>query len=93
MNLYPVTQDWCDIVKNNMYKSVPHKIIVNNVSSKFRKHRQGKPWWSVLLTDLWSKLCTAEKKWLSCTVRSLKHIFKADYVKLRKHFDRVVQKA
>jgi len=57
------------------------------------KHRQGKPWWSVLLTDLWSKLCTAEKKWLSCTVRSLKHIFKADYVKLRKHFDREVQKA
>ena len=94
-NIDSVYQDWCEIVTENMLTSIPHKVIANNIcmSSGFRKHRMGKPWWSNFLTDLWSKLCTAEKKWLHCSIRNLKVILKSDYVKLRKHFDSEVQKA
>ena len=56
-----VYQQWCNIVKENMYSDIPYKVF--NISGRGRqKHRPGKPWWSSLLTDLWSQLCTAEKK-------------------------------
>lgn len=58
-----VYQDWCKIVKENMLTSIPHKIIANKryTSSSSRKHRIDKPWWGSFLTELWSKLCNAEK--------------------------------
>ena len=39
------------------------------------------------------KALCGRKKWINCCACSLKKKFKADYVKVRKHFDKEVQKA
>lgn len=60
-NIDEVYSAWCKIVKNNMSTSIPHKIVNNNLSGNYRKHRHGKQWWNESLTDLWANLCFAEK--------------------------------
>ena len=92
-NIDNVYKDWCDIVKNSLYDNIPYKTVVHDMSNNCRKHKPGKPLWNTRLSDLWSNLCIAEKKWLKCLVKSLKNTFKGEYVKLRKSFDREVQKA
>ena len=45
------------------------------------------------MADLWSKLCQAERKWLKSTGQQEKVRLKAEYVGIRKSFDREVQRA
>lgn len=86
-----VYEDWCNVVKQNMYKDIPFKTIKSGCRNKKRK--PGKSWWSENLTNLWSNLCILEGKWLNCSHRNAKLKFKTEYVQARKFFDREVQKA
>ena len=83
VNMDEVYRDWCEIVEKDMLTYIPHIIVKNDMLCNFRKHRPGKLWWNETLSDLWSKLCVAEKKWLNCCPCNLKTVFKADYVKIR----------
>ena len=86
-----IYNSWCDFVKTNMYSSVPHRR--QYFGRKAKKHKPEKPWWSTVLSDLWSKLCQAERKWLKSTGQQEKVRLKAEYVGIRKSFDREVQRA
>ena len=75
-----------------MYTALPYKLIeTGSISNK--KRRFGKPWWSVNLTELWNKVCKAERTWLLCTSKSDKANFKTQYVAARKQLDREVQRS
>ena len=87
-----VYNDWCNILKNHMLKSIPHKT-VKRCSTNNKPHRPAKPWWSEKLSDLWVGVCRAEKLWLSCQSRNHKQKFKSEFTHLRKQFDREVQRA
>ncbi|XP_053403285.1 uncharacterized protein LOC128558364 [Mercenaria mercenaria] len=86
-----IFSNWCEIVKNNMYKSLP---FVKIGGKKVRKKRRpGKPWWSNTLTELWNDMCGKERRWLNCTNRNEKLHLKSIYVSSRRVFDREVQRA
>lgn len=86
-----VYADWCNVVKQNIYKDIPFKTIQSGCSNK--KCKPGKSWWSENLTNLWSNLCILERRWLNCSHRNDKLRFKSEYVQARKCFDREAQKA
>jgi hypothetical protein len=90
-NIDSVYKQWCDIVKDSMYANISYRTLRNN-NSNFRKCRIKKPWWNNHLTELWSKLCIAERNRLSCKVRNNRTLLKAIYVNSRKCFDKEVQK-
>ncbi len=90
-NIDSVYNDFCDILKKNMYKDIPFKTVKPDMCN--RKRRSGKPWWSDRLTELWSTLCTDERRWLHCNSRSDQAGFKSIYVSSRNAFDREVQRA
>ena len=43
-----------------------------------------KPWWNNTLSDIWAKLCHAERKWLKGTGQQEKARLKTGYVGIRK---------
>ena len=45
------------------------------------------------LSLLWNEDCLKESLWIKCKARYLKQIYKVDFVKKRKEFDRQVQRA
>ena len=77
-----IYNDWCNILKNHMLKSIPHKT-VKRCSTNDKPHRPAKPWWSEKLSDLWVGVCRAEKLWLSCQSRNHKQKFKSEFTHLR----------
>ena len=85
-----VYDEWCDFIRDEMYTSIPHKTIRAGIKSK--KFRPGKPWWCDRLTELWSEVCTTERRWLNSSRKCDKTRFRADYVSTRKRFDREVQR-
>ena len=86
-----VYSKWCDYIKVNMYNSIPYKRHYPSRSAK--KHRPGKPWWNDKLSDMWAKLSQAESSWLKSFCHSEKTRLKSEYVRLRKGFDKEVQRA
>lgn len=82
---------WCDFIKANMYSSIPYERRYPGRSTK--KHRPGKPWWNDTLLDMWPKLSRAENMWLESSGQSEKARLKAEYVRIRKSFDRGVNRA
>ena len=69
--------DWCHIVKANMYYNLPYKTIFTGVSNK--RCKIGKPWWSDRLTNLWNDICIAEWSWLRCDEKHSKSVKKSNY--------------
>ena len=86
-----VYNNWCDIVRRQMYSELPYKSIKTGMKNK--KRRVGKPWWKEELTELWNVVCDTERKWLKCTAKSDKAKFKSEYVTARKSFDREVPRS
>lgn len=84
--------DFCNILKDNMYKSIPYKTIVNNELCS-KKFKPGKAWWNSNLTNIWSDVCSAERIWVKCKDSSEKKNLKTEYIRMRKHFNKEVQKA
>ena len=77
-----------------MYASVPYKrVVTQGGTNTSKKRKTSKPWWSYKLTEMWSRLSLAEREWLRSSDRRDKINLKAKYVKLRKEFDREVQRA
>ena len=74
-----------------MYSNLPYRTIC--IGNNNKKRRVGKPWWTNELSELWNRLCSAERKWINCHLRSEKARFKVEYVSVRKKFDRKVQRA
>ena len=85
-----VYDDWCGIIREQMYNELPYKSI--NVGLNNKRRRVAKQWWNGKLTELWDVVCETERKWLNCTTRSDKAKFKSEYVSSRKAFDREVQR-
>ena len=56
------------------------------------KRRRRKEWWNSELTELWNNLCEAEENWLNSSGRD-KQNSRHLYIRLRKNFDRCVQRA
>ncbi|KAL4236102.1 hypothetical protein ACF0H5_004488 [Mactra antiquata] len=73
-----------------MYDCIPYRTIGGH--SNFRKHKPKKQWWTPELTELWIQLCKAEKLWLSSKSKSHQSSFKSQYIRMRKTFDREVQR-
>ena len=90
-----VYSDWCKILKDEMLKQLPmiKRKNTSSNSTKNKKHRPKKPWWSDKLSDLWSSVCDAEKLWLRSQSRSDALRNKSTFVRVRKEFDREVQRA
>ena len=90
-----VYTDWCKILKDQMLKELPvikrKNCQTNSLNSK--KHGLSKPWWSDKLADLCSSVCDAEKQWLRSQCRSDKLKYKSKFVRVRKEFDKEVQRA
>ena len=90
-----VYTDWYKILKDQMLKELPvikrKNCQTNSLNSK--NHRPSKPWWSDKLADLWSSVCGAEKQWLRSQCRSDKLKYKSKFVRVRKEFDKEVQRA
>ena len=73
---------------------MPYKrVVTQGGTNTSKKRKPGKPWWSNKLTEMWSRLSLAEREWLRSSDRKDKINLKAKYVKLRKEFDREVQRA
>ena len=85
-----VYDNWCSIIRDQMYTELPYKRIQVGVSNK--KRRFSKPWWNIQLTDMWNNVCEYERRWLRCNVKTERSRFKVDYVNCRKSFDRAVQR-
>ena len=86
--------DLCYIIKAEMQTKLTSKHIKINQSNRSNKRRRtGKPWWSETLSEKWNNICKAEKEWLSCQVVTRKARLKSVYVRVRKDFDRSVQRA
>ena len=90
-----VYSDWCRILKDEMLKQLPmiKRKNTSSNSTKNKKHQPNKPWWSDKLSDLWSSVCDAEKLWLRSQSRSDALRNKSTFVRVRKEFDREVQRA
>ena len=86
--------DWCDLLKNHMLHSIPHKHTKQTYTSAnaHKRHRPGKPWWSENLSELWVEVCRNEKLWLSWHAHNEKVQLKSKYTNTRKQFDREVQR-
>ncbi len=82
---------WCDIVRGEMYGSLPYKSATVGVRNK--KRRPGKPWWTDTLTNMWNDACRKETLWLKCNSHSEKVRLKAQYCIARKSFDKEVQRS
>ena len=78
-------------MNTNIKDRIPFKTISFGYSSNKRR-RPGKPWWNDELTKLWSDVCTANRSWVSCKQFGLKKHLRSDYIRIRKVFDRNVQK-
>ena len=89
-NIDNVYTQWCEMIKQHMYEEIPYKK-VNQVCNS-RKHKGNKPWWNAELAVSWDKMCLAERKWLKCTSRNDKTLYKSECVKIRKLFDQKVQR-
>ena len=89
-NIDDAYSQWCQLVRNCMYEEIPHRKVTQRCN--FRKLRHNKPWWNADLSTRWENMCTAEKKWLKCSTKADKVVFKAEYIISRKSFDREVQK-
>jgi len=50
-----IYEDWCNVIKQHMYSTIPYKTI--NVDIRNKKRRPGKPWWSDHLSNKWSEMC------------------------------------
>ena len=70
---------------------IPYKTVTVGIRNK--KRRPGKPWWSDKLSNKWFEMCKAEREWLDCSLRHDQIKLKSIFVRLRKTFDREVQKA
>ena len=81
---------WCELIKVCMYDEIPFKTLKHGGNA--RKYKAKKPWWNTELSISWVKMCEAENKWLKCTSRTDKILYKAEYVKSRKSFDQKVQR-
>ena len=45
--------EWCDLVKHNMYASVPYKrVVTQGGTNTSKKRKPGKPWWSNKLIEM-----------------------------------------
>ena len=90
-----VYTDWCDLLKNHMLHSIPHKHTkqTHTSANAHKRHRPGKPWWCENLSELWVEVCRYEKLLLSCHAHNEKMQLKSKYTNTRKQFDREVQRA
>ena len=90
-----VYTDWCDLLKNHMLHSIPHKHTkqTHTSANAHKRHRPGKPWWCENLSELRVEVCRYEKLWLSCHAHNEKVQLKSKYTNTRKQFDREVQRA
>ena len=52
-----IYEDWCHVIKQHMYSTIPYKTITVGIRNK--KRRPGKPWWSDNLSNKWSEMCKA----------------------------------
>ena len=52
-----IYEDWCHVIKQHMYSTVPYTTITVGIRNK--KRRPGKPWWSHNLSNKWSEMCKA----------------------------------
>ena len=64
-------------------------IYVKVISVKILRKR----WWNDNLTDIWTDVCTAERRWVKCHSAAQKKVYKQDFINKRKYFDHEVQKA
>jgi len=81
--------NWCKIVKHEMYDKLSFKTIYPDTMYSIRK-RSPKPWWNDNLSNLFKKVHQAERDWLKCKDRAKKIALKHEYVLLRKHFGKEV---
>jgi len=89
-SLDSIYDEWCSILKTNMYDKVPYKkIVFTGKPSRLSR----KAWWNETLSALWSEVTFAERKWLKTTSRGYKAQAKAIFVAKRKYFDRQVQRS
>ena len=83
----------CEIVKGEMLEKLNYKTIKISNGSSNKRRRVGKPWWNEDLSLLWNEVCLKESLWIKCKARYLKQIYKVDFLKKCKEFDRQVQRA
>ncbi len=78
------------VIKAEMKNKLPHKSVLLDASSN-KKRRSRKPWWTSELSDLWNKMCRAEKVWLKSKGKADSRANKDTFVSRRRQFDREVQ--
>ena len=76
------------------FKANSYRIFGRPWSSRNKKRRFKKPWWTDELSQQWNNMCSAEKDWRKESGRrksELKAIYSC-YLSLRKHFNQTVHR-
>jgi hypothetical protein len=83
---------FCDAVKEEMFLKLRHWHTSPLNSSKNKKRKPNKPWWSEQLTVLWNMQCKAEQAWRQAH-KTIKHKLKFKWKECRRTFDREYKKS
>ena len=59
-----------------MYSNLPYRTIC--IGNNNKKRRVGKPWWTNELSELWNRVCGAERKWINCNPGLKKHVLRSN---------------
>ena len=90
LDMDEIYDQFCSAIRREVCDKVPCRtfFIANGVNNK--RKRVKKAWWTFELTNLWNKVCAAEKQWLKGQAN--KPVLKSKFISLQKQFDREVQK-
>ena len=87
-----IYKEMVSLITDELYEKVQHKKIKLGSSTDNKKRITKKPWWNDNLTELWNRLCAAEKNMLKSRSADRRHS-RAIYTQKRKLFNRECQKA
>ena len=82
---------FCEVIKGEMDAKLPKKTMKIS-STRNKKSKRGKPWWSDELNRLWNLFCDAENSYIKAEAGA-KRRYKADMKAAQKTFDQAVQRA